>query len=64
MTMKNVTEYPAGGVGANVIGRIERSDPALGQEAVIIGGHLGHLGLSLVLMPGAHDNASGAARAG
>lgn len=61
MTMKNVTEHHAEGVGSNVIGWVEGSDPVLKQEAVLIGGHLDHLGLNPVLMPGAHDNASGAA---
>ena len=61
MTMKNVTEHHPEGVGANVVAWMEGSDPVLKQEAVIIGGHLDHLGLNPVLMPGAHDNASGAA---
>jgi hypothetical protein len=61
MTMKNVTEHHAEGIGSNVIAWIEGADPALKQEAVMIGGHLDHLGLNPVLMPGAHDNASGAA---
>ena len=61
MTMKNVTEHHAEGVGSNVIAWVEGSDPVLKQEAVIVGGHLDHLGLNPALMPGAHDNASGAA---
>lgn len=61
MTMKNVTEHHPEGVGSNVIAWMEGSDPVLKQEAVIVGGHLDHLGLNPVLMPGAHDNASGAA---
>ena len=61
MTMKNVTDHHPEGVGSNVVAWMEGSDPALKQEAVIIGGHLDHLGLNPVLMPGAHDNASGAA---
>jgi hypothetical protein len=61
MTMKNVTEHHPEGVGINVVAWREGSDPALKQEAVIVGGHLDHLGLNPVLMPGAHDNASGAA---
>jgi hypothetical protein len=61
MTMKNVTEHHAEGVGLNVIAWLEGTDPVLKQEAVIVGGHLDHLGLNPVLMPGAHDNASGAA---
>ena len=61
MTMKNVTEHHPEGVGLNVVAWMEGTDPVLKQEAVIIGGHLDHLGLNPVLMPGAHDNASGAA---
>jgi len=61
MTMKNVTEHHPDGVGLNVVAWMEGSDPVLRQEAVVIGGHLDHLGLNPVLMPGAHDNASGAA---
>jgi hypothetical protein len=61
MSMKNVTEHHPEGIGSNVVAWIEGSDPVLKQEAVIVGGHLDHLGLNPVLMPGAHDNASGAA---
>jgi hypothetical protein len=61
MTMTNVTEHHPEGIGSNVIAWIEGSDPVLKQEAVIFGAHLDHLGLNPVLMPGAHDNASGAA---
>ena len=61
MTMKNVTEHHPEGVGINVVAWMEGTDPVLKQEAVIVGGHLDHLGLNPVLMPGAHDNASGAA---
>ena len=59
--MKNVTEHHAEGVGSNVMAWVEGSDPVLKQEVVIVGGHLDHLGLNPVIMPGAHDNASGAA---
>ncbi len=61
ITMKNVTEHHPEGVGSNVIGWIEGSDPVLKQEAIVIGAHLDHLGLNPDLMPGAHDNASGVA---
>ncbi|HSK08064.1 MAG TPA: M28 family peptidase [Vicinamibacterales bacterium] len=61
VTMKNVTEHHAEGIGSNVIGWIEGSDPVLKQEAIVIGAHLDHLGLNPELMPGAHDNASGVA---
>jgi hypothetical protein len=61
MTMKNVTEHHPEGVGINVVAWMEGADQVLKQEAIIVGGHLDHLGLNPVLMPGAHDNASGAA---
>jgi Zn-dependent M28 family amino/carboxypeptidase len=61
MTIVNRTEHHPEGIGSNVVGYIEGSDPVLKQEAIVIGAHLDHLGLNPVLMPGAHDNASGAA---
>ncbi|HEX7486267.1 MAG TPA: M20/M25/M40 family metallo-hydrolase [Vicinamibacterales bacterium] len=61
MTMKNVTEHHPEGIGSNVVGYIEGTDPVLKQEAIVIGAHLDHLGLNPLLMPGAHDNASGVA---
>jgi len=61
MTMKNVTEHHPEGVGSNVMAWREGSDPVLKDEVVILGGHLDHLGLNPVLMPGAHDNASAVA---
>jgi hypothetical protein len=46
----------------NVIGMIRGSDPALRDDAVVIGAHLDHLGRSGDTMyPGADDNASGVA---
>jgi hypothetical protein len=60
-TIKNVTEYHPEGIGANVVGFLEGADPVQKEEAVIIGAHLDHLGMNDRLMPGANDNASGAA---
>jgi Zn-dependent M28 family amino/carboxypeptidase len=49
-------------LGFNVLGKLEGSDPALRQEAVLIGAHMDHLGRpGGVLHPGADDNASGVA---
>jgi hypothetical protein len=46
--------------GFNVLGRLEGSDPALKDEAILIGAHMDHLGLpGGILHPGADDNASG-----
>ena len=59
--IKNSTEHHAEGIGYNVIGIIEGSDPALKQEAIILGGHLDHLGRCYELMPGANDDASAVA---
>jgi hypothetical protein len=61
MTMKNVTEHHPEGIGSNVVGYIEGTDPVLKQEAIVIGAHLDHLGMNPVLMPGANDNASAVA---
>ena len=46
----------------NVIGLIRGSDPALRDEAVVIGAHMDHLGRAgEKVFPGADDNASGTA---
>ncbi len=46
----------------NVIGVLVGADPKLRSEAVVIGAHMDHLGMSGgVLHPGADDNASGTA---
>ncbi len=58
MTVKNVTEHHPEGIGANVVGIIDGTDPVLKNEVIIIGAHLDHLGLNDQLMPGANDNAS------
>lgn len=57
-TIKNVTEHHPEGVGLNVIGLLEGSEPKLKEEVIIVGGHLDHLGCNWELMPGANDNAS------
>ena len=47
---------------ANVVGILPGTDPALADEAVVIGAHYDHLGSQDgVLYPGADDNASGTA---
>jgi hypothetical protein len=61
VTIRNTTEHHPEGVGANVIALRPGSDPALKDQAIVIGAHLDHLGYNPELMPGAHDNASGAA---
>ena len=49
-------------VGRNVIAKIEGSDPALKAQAIVLGGHLDHLGITNgIVMNGADDNASGSA---
>ncbi len=48
--------------GANVVGILPGADPALADEAVVIGAHYDHLGrVDGVVHPGADDNASGTA---
>jgi len=59
VTIKCVTEHHPEGVGKNIIGWIEGSDPALKSEFIILGAHLDHVGKNHLLMPGANDNASG-----
>ncbi|HSA96662.1 MAG TPA: M20/M25/M40 family metallo-hydrolase, partial [Acidobacteriota bacterium] len=50
------------GVGYNVVGYVEGSDPRLRRECVVIGGHFDHTGAHMgLLFPGADDNASGSA---
>jgi len=61
VTLKNVTEHHAEGVGKNVIAYMEGSDPLLKNETIILAAHLDHLGYNPLLMPGANDNASGVA---
>ncbi|MCK4759188.1 MAG: M28 family peptidase, partial [Candidatus Aminicenantes bacterium] len=58
VTIKNATEHHPDGIGYNLIGVLEGSDPDLKDELIIIGGHLDHLGYCYELMPGANDNAS------
>lgn len=48
--------------GANVVGILPGTDPALADEIVVIGAHYDHLGrVAGVVYPGADDNASGTA---
>ncbi len=61
VTMANRTEHHADGVGRNVIGLIPGNDPLLADEAIAFGGHLDHLGMNHLMMPGANDNASAVA---
>lgn len=60
-TIENYTEHHPKGVGYNVLGMIEGSDPVLKDEVIIIGAHLDHVGFCYEIMPGANDNASGVA---
>ncbi len=60
-TIQNFTEHHPKGIGYNVIGQIEGSDPLLKQEVIILGANLDHLGFCYEIMPGANDNASGVA---
>ncbi len=54
--------HTAAATGFNVAGLVRGSDPAVGQEYVIIGAHFDHCGRHMgLLFPGANDNASGSA---
>jgi len=53
--------FPAG-IGYNVVGWVEGSDPQLRGDCLVIGGHFDHNGKHMgLLFPGADDNASGSA---
>jgi hypothetical protein len=56
----DITRHPEGRA-ANVVGLLEGSDPELKDEIIIVGGHLDGVGYLGEVLPGALDNASGAA---
>ncbi len=60
-TISNYTEHHKNGKGYNVLGRIEGTDPVLKHEVIIIGANIDHVGFCYEIMPGANNNASGAA---
>ena len=50
------------GLGYNIVGWVEGSDPKLRGECLVFGAHFDHCGRHLdILFPGADDNASGSA---
>lgn len=56
------SKYFPDGIGYNVAGYIEGSDPQLKEECLLIGAHFDHNGTHMgLLFPGADDNASGSA---
>ena len=61
VSIRTVTEHHPEGIGCNVLGIIEGSDPELKKEVIMLGAHLDHLGYCHEMMPGANDNASGVA---
>ena len=55
-------EYFPEGIGYNIAGYVEGSDPELKNECVIVGGHFDHCGeIAGHVYNGANDNASGSA---
>lgn len=61
-TLQVKIEYDPQRKGKNVLGMIRGIDPTVGNEAIVIGGHLDHLGIEYgQVYNGAEDNASGAA---
>jgi hypothetical protein len=60
-TISNFTEHHKNGAGYNVLGLIEGSDPILKNEVIIVGANIDHVGFCYEVMPGANNNASGAA---
>lgn len=62
VTIRTATEHHPDGIGRNVIGILEGTDPVLKEEFIILGGHLDHLGYYCGrMMPGANDNATAVA---
>jgi hypothetical protein len=61
MTIKMSTQHVPDGRGSSVIGILRGNDPVLGNETIIIGAHLDHLGKCYEIIPGANDNASAVA---
>jgi hypothetical protein len=56
------SEHHADGIGYNVAGYVEGSDPAFRKDVLVVGGHFDHDGFHMgLLFPGANDNASGSA---
>jgi hypothetical protein len=60
-TISNFTEHHKNGTGYNVLGLIEGTDPLLKDEVIIVGANIDHVGFCYEVMPGANNNASGAA---
>jgi len=60
-TISNFTDHHEDGTGYNVLGLIEGTDPLLKDEGIIIGANIDHVGFCYEIMPGANNNASGAA---
>ncbi len=60
--MEVKVDYNPARIGKNVLGMIRGNNPDYGDEAIVIGGHLDHLGVNYGLIyNGADDNASGSA---
>ncbi|HEX9972162.1 MAG TPA: M20/M25/M40 family metallo-hydrolase, partial [bacterium] len=56
------TEYDPKRKGKNVLGMIKGTDPAIGNETIVLGAHLDHVGTQYgQINNGADDNASGSA---
>ncbi|MCX7975317.1 MAG: M28 family peptidase, partial [Candidatus Aminicenantes bacterium] len=56
------SRHLANGIGYNICGWVEGSDPKLKKELIIVGAHFDHCGQHMgLLFPGANDNASGSA---
>ncbi len=57
-----VSRHDPKGIGYNVVGYVEGSDPSLKDECLVLGGHYDHCGLHAGFhFAGADDNASGSA---
>ncbi len=60
-TIKVSAIHNPNGVGKNVVGIIEGTDPVLKDEYIIVGAHMDHLGMIPHLISGSNDNISATA---
>lgn len=61
-TLQAKVEYDPVRIGKNVVGMIKGTDPVVGDEVLVIGAHLDHLGIRYgKIYNGADDNATGSA---
>ena len=60
-TIRVAATHNPNGVGKNIVGVIEGTDPKLKDEYIIVGAHIDHLGMIPHLISGSNDNISATA---